>query len=174
MYQSPKYIAIGQILKPTGTKGEVKVDVYDEFWEDMELSPHIFLNMGGSYVPFFIEYIKETHQNTILKIEEVDAPEVAIAYNLKDIYLRENEIQSPEYFDSMLKNGWEGFTIYNGTQYIGTITEIQSHPQQWIALVEWNGREVLIPLADDWIVEVDEDDSKLVMNLPEGLLDINA
>ena len=173
MYQSPTYIAIGQMLKPTGTKGEVKVDVFEEFWDDMERSPHIFLKLRGSYVPFFIEYIKETHQNTIVKIENVDTPELAIAYNLKDIYLRENDIQSPEYYDSILKNGWEGFIIYNGSQRVGIITEIQAHPQQWIALVEWQGRQVLIPLADEWIEEVDEEEGKLVMNLPEGLLEIN-
>lgn len=174
MYQSPVYIAIGQILKPTGTKGEVKIDVDEDFWDDISSSPHFFLKLGGSYVPFFIEYLKETHQSTLLKIIEVDSPEEALKYNLKEIYLREHEVQSPEYYSSRRKNGWEGWTVFNGSQIVGTITEIQSHPQQWIAMVECEGRDVMIPLVDDWIFEVIDDQYKLVMNLPEGLLDINT
>lgn len=174
MYESPKYIAIGQILKPTGTKGEVKIDIDDDFFDDIEASRHIFIKIRGSYVPFFIENLRETHQNLILKIEEIDSPEKAIQYNLKEIFLRENEIASPEFFDKKIKQGLENYLVYNRKVLIGPIKEIQLHPQQIIAIVDWNSRDVMVPLVDEWIEKIDEDKATIDMILPEGLLEING
>jgi 16S rRNA processing protein RimM len=33
--------------------------------------------------------------------------------------------------------------------------------------------EVLIPVADDWIVSVDRENKSISMNLPEGLIEVN-
>lgn len=173
MYTSPTYISIGQILKPTGTKGELKIDIEDDFLDDIESTKHVFLKIRGSYVPYFIDYIKETYQNLILKLEEIDTPEEAIKYNLKPIFLLENAITSESYFDKRSKEGLEGFLVMNGGDKIGEIIEIQMHPQQIIAIVEHNNKKVMIPLVDGWIETINEENKTIIMVLPDGLLDIN-
>jgi 16S rRNA processing protein RimM len=45
-------------------------------------------------------------------------------------------------------------------------------PQQEMAFVIHNGREVLIPLNESLIVSVDRENKTLLMDLPEGLLDM--
>jgi len=170
---SPTYISIGQILKPTGTKGELKIDIEDDFYDDIESAKHVFLKIRGSYVPFFVEYIKETHQSLILKVEEIDSPEEAIKYNLKSIFLRENEIISESFFNKKSKEGLEGFLVINGEEKIGEIAEIQMHPHQIIAIVKYRDKRVMIPLVDEWIEKIDEENNTIIMILPDGLLDIN-
>ena len=45
-------------------------------------------------------------------------------------------------------------------------------PQQNMLVVDSNGKEVLIPLADDLLVEIRREVREIEMRLPEGLLDI--
>ncbi len=173
MYTSPQYIPIGQILKPTGTQGEIKIDIGEDFWEDIESKNHIFLKLRGSFVPFFIEYVRDTHQSLILKLEEVNAPEDALKFNLKEIYLRENEIISDAYFNKKTKQDLEDYMVYNNEQKVGTIIEIQEHPQQLIAIVNYENKNVMIPLVDEWILKIDDGQKSIHMLFPIELLDIN-
>jgi 16S rRNA processing protein RimM len=43
-------------------------------------------------------------------------------------------------------------------------------PQQEIAVVVYQNKEVLIPLNEKLIVSIDEDKKVILMDLPEGLL----
>lgn len=38
--------------------------------------------------------------------------------------------------------------------------------------VEYNGRLLLIPAVDEFVCEIDEDNRKLYLNIPDGLLDL--
>lgn len=55
---------------------------------------------------------------------------------------------------------------------IGHITEVLEMPQQEMAAVQYQGREVLIPLNEQFIIEVDHATQKVLMDLPEGLLNL--
>lgn len=82
---STQFVKIGTILKPVGTSGELKVEIGDEFIEDFVASPHIFVKINGAYVPYFIENIRENNY-ILFKMEEVDLPEAASRFTLKDIF----------------------------------------------------------------------------------------
>ena len=55
---------------------------------------------------------------------------------------------------------------------IGVIEEVIEMPQQIMGIVNYQGKEVLIPLNDQFITGVDEEKKILEMELPEGLLDL--
>jgi 16S rRNA processing protein RimM len=54
----------------------------------------------------------------------------------------------------------------------GVITEVVEMPQQEMAFVLHHGREVLIPLNESLIISIDRENKTLLMDLPEGLLDM--
>ncbi|RYG05892.1 MAG: 16S rRNA processing protein RimM, partial [Chitinophagaceae bacterium] len=45
-------------------------------------------------------------------------------------------------------------------------------PQQFIATVLYKETEIMFPLNEDIIVEIDDEEETILVNLPEGLLDV--
>jgi 16S rRNA processing protein RimM len=168
---STQYIRIGQLLKPVGTNGEIKIDIDDNFFDDFVNSNHFIIKINGNYVPYFIENIRETN-HLLLKIEEIDGPESAANFTLKDIYLREKDITSKSYSEQKSKEGWVGYTIFDKKRRVGQIVDIEIYPQQLMASVVYNNKNILIPLVEELITDVSDENKILTMDLPEGLLDM--
>ena len=55
---------------------------------------------------------------------------------------------------------------------VGVIEEILDMPQQEMTLIRYKKREVLIPLNEELILEIDEKKKQVMVDLPEGLLDL--
>jgi 16S rRNA processing protein RimM len=112
-------------------------------------------------------------------LEDVEDRDAAQAIQSKEIFLREQdlipdkerEFEVPD--DSLEYEGLVGFMLLDKTRgEIGTIEEVLEMPQQEMALLKFNGREILIPLNTQFIVEIDEIKRQVMMDLPEGLLDV--
>ena len=56
---------------------------------------------------------------------------------------------------------------------VGEITDVDEQTENAIFVVERDGSEIMVPATDDLIVEFDVDNKLMVMDLPEGLLDLN-
>ncbi|WP_448636141.1 ribosome maturation factor RimM [Pedobacter panaciterrae] len=70
-------------------------------------------------------------------------------------------------------NDLKGFVVFDETHgELGEIIEVNEYPQQFVATVAYQSKEILFPLNDDMIVEIDEDEGTMLVDLPEGLLDI--
>lgn len=166
-----EFIKIGQLFKPIGTQGELKIDIEDMYWHDFFQNNHFFIKINGCFVPYFIENVKEKN-HLLLKIEEIDTPEMAADFNLKEMYLREQDIKSKEASEHKTLTSLENYTIYNLDVKIGEIVSIEEYPQQIIATVLYQNKQVLVPLVNGLIQNVDHETHCIIMNLPEGLLDV--
>jgi hypothetical protein len=56
---------------------------------------------------------------------------------------------------------------------IGVIADLVELPFQLLAKVQVNNREVLIPLVEDFILDIQENKKVIYLTLPDGLLSIN-
>ena len=66
-----------------------------------------------------------------------------------------------------------GFEIIeNQKGSIGRITAVDDSTANALFVVETESGEVLIPIADEFITEIDHDRKTISMKLPEGLLDL--
>jgi 16S rRNA processing protein RimM len=170
-----KYITIGYTKKSYGSKGQVKAVVQNQFLEDFVQSEFVFINQMGKPVPFFIESIEEMG-DLLLKVEEIDSPEQAKAIISKDLFLREKDLSNPpiDIPDSDLEFGdLIGFILADvEVGDIGGIKEIQEFPQQEMAVVEYNGKDIFIPLHAKLVAAFDEKGKKITLKLPEGLLEL--
>jgi 16S rRNA processing protein RimM len=52
------------------------------------------------------------------------------------------------------------------------VADILSHPAQILAEITINGSEVLIPIVDELVIEIDKRKRKIVFDVPEGLISI--
>jgi 16S rRNA processing protein RimM len=163
---------IGYITKTKGLKGEIQLFFEYDAPELLELDV-IFADYNGKMVPFFVSSYKLHSNNTgNLYLEDVDHIDKAQALLKKKIYLPLSKMpdRSDEDFHY---NDLKGFVVIDETHgELGEIIEVNEYPQQFVATISHKEKEILFPLNDDMIIEIDEDERTLTVDLPEGLLDI--
>lgn len=161
-------IKIGKVLKTHGFKGHLKVFIDEFYMNDFEDMKAVFINN----LPYFIlsKDINSEAQAIIL-LEEVDSKEKAHPMQGKDIFAKEDdltEILDGEEYDHLV-----GYEIRDKSAgKIGIIEEIIEMPFQFLAKVTKDKKEVLIPLNDDFILNINEQKKLVEMTLPDGFLDI--
>ena len=75
--------------------------------------------------------------------------------------------------DEFLITDLKGFLVIDESKgELGEIVEIHEYPQQFVATVPHQFREILFPLNEDLITEIDQENGILRVNLPEGLIDV--
>ena len=162
--------SIGYISKPHGLKGEVSA-VFTEPVELNELES-VFIEVKGNLVPYFIHAFSERPDKAFIKFDEVDTQEQASAIKGCSIYLGK-ETRPALKRGSFYNDEVVGFTVEDenvGT--LGTLSQVmQSGPNRLLQL-QFQGKEVLIPVNGPFIKSVNKSKKLIKVNLPEGFLDI--
>lgn len=169
------YVEIGRIRKPHGLGGEIKGDIDERFWDDVAEIDAFFIEIKGEKTPYFIEYLRGKG-TLILKFEDIDTKEDASLFTSKNLYLRREDVNlsEEEINDTGLEFSYlEGYEIHlEEVGKVGIIEEVEEYPQQEMATIKQEGKTFLIPLRAGWILSVNADKKIVVMDLPEGLVDI--
>lgn len=163
---------IGYITKTKGLKGEVQLFFEYEEPELLDLDV-VFADINGKLVPFFVSSYKLQNNNTgNFYFDDVNHIDKAQPLLKKKIYLpleKKPERSEDDFFYTDLK----GFMAVDETLgELGEILEVHEYPQQFVAAVSYKGTEILFPLNEDFIVEIDDEGKILTVDLPDGLLDI--
>jgi len=171
-----QYVSVGFTKKTHGTKGELKVAIEERKMEDFCNADLLFLRLEGKEVPFFIEGIRFAN-TPLVKLEDVDSREAALELTSKEIFLRSEDLL-PE-TDRRMDLGrlkyekYEGFRLVDDKKgAIGIIEKVVEYPQQEMAVVRYQGKKILVPLNDQLVVEIKTKEKKLIVELPEGLLEL--
>lgn len=168
-----EYILIGKTKKTHGTNGELKVFIEDRFLDDFAETDVVFITIQGKPAPFFIEEIRVAG-DLLLKLEDIDTPAQAKTITSSDIFMRRQDLANPEeelpLSDFGIFEGYEMEDEHLGM--LGRIVEVAEYPHQQMAIVDYNGSEVLIPLHMDLIREIDKKAGLLRVSLPDGMLDL--
>lgn len=174
---SIELVPIGRTNKTHGVDGTLRITVKDVFLDDFVAAEVVFLEVGGQAAPFFIED-RWGGDPLYLKLEEVDSREDARPLTNKVLSLRQEDIsttgnEEKEVIDPSSYARWIGYTLKDETLgEIGRIEEIIELPQQFLAGLIYKDQEVMIPLHPELILQLSHKDKTVLMNLPEGLLDL--
>jgi 16S rRNA processing protein RimM len=92
-----------------------------------------------------------------------------------------SELQVPQAERASLEEGWNyiselvGCTVWDGDREIGTIADVQSGAGEApLLMVKAEGKTYEIPYAEAYLKRADLAQRRIEMQLPEGLLDVNA
>lgn len=163
---------IGYITKTKGLKGEVQV--YFEYDEPADLKlDSVFAEINGKLVPFFIaSYKLQNNQTGNFYFDDIDSIEKAETLVRKKLYLP-NSSKPQRDEDEFLITDLKGFIAHDEkVGELGEIIEIHEYPQQFVAVVPFKNKEIMFPLNEDLIVEIDDENGVLYVDLPEGLIDL--
>ena len=104
--------------------------------------------------------------------DDIDTIEKAEALVRKKLFLP-NKLKPLRDEDEFLITDLKGFIVHDEVAgELGEIIEIHEYPQQFIAVVPYKFKEIMFPLNDDLIVEIDEENGILKVDLPEGLIEL--
>ena len=158
---------IAQVLKSNGRDGELLVSFIGIDPEDIDLEEPVFIEFDGLPVPFYFEsFTQRGSSRALVRLTGVrslrDAEELAGAaiYVEDDLYEDEEEDLT----------GWTVLQA-DGTP-AGTVSAHEDIPGNPCIWVETGHGEVLIPLHEKLVLEVDEEKQTLRMEIPEGLLSL--
>ncbi len=163
---------LGKIIKPYGTKGEVlvKLDTDEpEIYEDLE---SVFLKIKGQPVPFFITNAR-MHKSHLLRIKFEDIDSIEAAQNLvgRQLYLPLDtlpELTGNNFYYHEI-TGFEAVDKTAGS--IGIIRGVNDMaPQPYFIIHSPEGKEILIPVHNEFIKEVNRKEKKIIFETPEGLI----
>ena len=164
---------LGKIVKKYSFKGEVLIKLDTDQPELYEHLDAIFLELRNNLVPFFIER-SQLHKSELLRIkfEDVDTEADADAIMKSDLYLPLSLLPKLEgnkfYFHEVI-----GFSIEDiRFGKVGIIKAINDSTAQALFEINRNGTEILIPMNDEFIVKVDRDNKTILVDTPEGLIDL--
>ncbi|TWR29824.1 16S rRNA processing protein RimM [Mucilaginibacter pallidiroseus] len=163
---------IGSVLKTKGLKGELQLYIDFEDIEKVKFNS-LFIDIVGKLVPYFVSSIKYLQKNqAYLFLEDVDSIEKASMLAKKDIYLP-NKLKPKKKKEEFTLKDVKGFIAVDETHgELGEIMDVLEYPQQLIAQVQFNGKEVLFPLNVEIIKGIDVEGGEIYIDLPEGLLDV--
>ncbi|HRG18510.1 MAG TPA: ribosome maturation factor RimM [Flavobacterium lutivivi] len=164
---------LGKIAKKFSFKGEVLIYLDTDEPEQYEELESVFVEFNKNLVPFFIEN-SSIHKGDFLRVkfEDIDSEQDADELIGSHIYLPLSMLPKLEgnkfYFHEVI-----GFDVIDKRLgNIGKIVSINDSTSQPLFEILFNEKEILIPMIDHFIVEVNRKDKKIILNTPEGLVDL--
>ena len=164
-----KKIKIGKIVNTVGLKGEVKVYNYSDSIEIYETIESIYVEDRLTV----IENVRAQKNMVILKLEGADDRNAAEALRGKELYITEDdlpELPEGQYYVRDLIG--MSVTEEDGN-LLGHVTDVLQNTAQDIFEVESeNGKKLLIPKVDQFVLDIDAEKREITVRLIEGMLDL--
>ena len=163
-------LQIAKVLKSNGTDGDILIGLYDITIDQIDTKEPVFIEFDGLPVPFFIESIQPKGGKVIVHITDVD--------NLEDAEEIVGRAVYADYFEEEDDGeDFTGWTVYDKGREVGVVSgeeDIPGNPCLVVSVgkgVPSRREEVLVPLHEDFVVQIDEPGRRLYMDLPEGLIE---
>ena len=175
----PRHLVVGHLAKAHGIKGELYVQPLTDHPEET-YAPGVVLSFGGrtdngpnpDLPPLRIEASRPFRKGYLVSFQGVEDRNQAEALRGGYVYREASEVEPPaegELFHHELV-GMEVFL--RGGERLGEVSHLFELQPADLLEVRGDHKEYLIPFLDWIVVEVDAEGRRLVVDPPEGLLDL--
>lgn len=177
MIERENLIEIGKFLKTHALDGELNavLDIDEAYVKD---GNPLIVDKDGIYVPFYAASIRSKGATSFLiRLDGVDNIDQAREFVNLSIYAPsdrcEGYIDEPHDDGRIYLSDLIGYEVVDtdGMKSVGEIVDIDESTVNALFICRTPQGEIMIPAADDLIVDVDTEKKTIEMSLPEGLLD---
>lgn len=164
---------LGRIVSKFSFKGEVLIKLDTDEPETYLEMESVLVEYGKNLVPFFVERSSLQKSNLLrVKFEDVDSEEDAEDMIKCDLYLPLDQLpelnEEQFYYHEII--GFNVEDLHYGN--VGTLTGINDTTSQALFEIEKEGKQVLIPMNDQFLHKVDKKKKTIFVKTPEGLIDL--
>jgi len=172
---SNDHAMIGEITKPHGILGEVKIYPYSEQPENLKNYREIVLQKpaAGGTETYKVVKCRIQGRLALLQLEGVTSREAAENLQGSVVWLKKRDLPdlgSDEYYWHQLK---DLLVVTESGQELGRASKLLSSMAHDIMVVTGGGHEYMIPVKRDIVKRIDEQGGKIIIFPPPGLLEIN-
>ena len=168
MNDNHKLVPIGEIIKPHGIKGELKIILYNEESRTLQKNKLVFLG-ENNFLKFKVEKTSYCLKKNRIKFFEINSKEDAESLRGKLINIYRSdlpELKKDEFYLNDLVN----FRIVDKSNNdYGVVKEVLHLPANDVLSVFYSNQEYLVPMIDDVIIMIDIDSKKIIINPIKGL-----
>lgn len=166
------FFYFGKIIKPHGVKNEFLaiLDINNpEHFQNIEI---IFIEIDNTLIPYFITNMRISEKQAIIELIDVDFDMITKLLVGSSIFLPKELLPKlPE--NQFHPHEVEGFSVHDKEKgNIGFIEEVVDMDYQAIFKINFNNKEILIPVVDDIIKKIDKKNKRIEIEAPDGLIDI--
>jgi len=167
-----EYFKVGKLVSVFGLKGELILKHHLGKKTSLKGLHAIFIEeRKESFIPWFVESVKiKSDDEVYIKLADVDLREAAVKLTQKEVWLTEEDFKKFSAKSSPIN--LLGFEVVEDKKALGKIEEVIEQPHQLLCRIDMEGKEVLIPLNEDTIRKIDKKARQVIVELPEGLLEI--
>jgi len=165
----------GMVVKVHGVNGRLVMRMNRPVGDILDFPEWLFIRIEGGLVPFAVSeesvFQKDTN-HIVFGIDQITGPEkasafVGLACNLEGSWTDWFETGRDE-ADSL--NGFD--LIDETTGKTGRVVGFEDIPGNPLLEIEINGKKSLMPLNPEFVVSTDFKKHKLILRIPDGLLDL--
>ena len=165
----PEFLAVGRLRKPHGVRGEMSMEVHTDFPERFNVGKVMFV--GQDRQPFTIRSVRKHNQLLLIAFEGVEDREEAGVLRNRWVFVRTQdrpELPEGEYYHHQIL----GLAVQTTQgRDLGNVVEILMTGANDVLIVkDVTQREVLLPVTDEVITQVDLTEGVVIVRLLPGLL----
>lgn len=166
---------IGTLTRTHGVRGEVAFQFTDDVWDRVE-ADYLFLRLDGLLVPFFLEEWRfRSDSVALLKFEDIDNADAASRLVGADVCFPKELTPTDVDEEELTWKHFIGFEVLQEEQKLGTMSSVLDQTANVLLVIETTeGKELLIPAHEDFILSADHRQRRLLVDIPEELLTLNS
>ena len=160
-------VNIGKIVNTHGIRGELKVVPTTDFPEErFAAGAAVNLTYAKKTETFTIAHVR-VHKGCLL-VSFKGISNITEVEKYKDcvLWVEAEHEDDDFYYDELI-----GCQVYASGELIGEVSEIlETQAHEILRVVRENGKDVLIPYVENFILDVDIDENRIDVSLIEGML----
>ena len=167
-----EYIQIGKIVNTHGVRGEIKIIPLTDDPRRFENLKSVFVNRNQSRQAYDIKGVRYVKGFVTLSLRGIDNRDEAEKLKELSIEIYEKDaVKLPE--GSYFIHDLIGLKAFDEKgDFLGTLCDvIQTGSNDCYSIRPENGNEYLIPAIKSVVLNVDIESKKIVIRIPDGLLD---
>jgi 16S rRNA processing protein RimM len=174
---APAYLIVGRIRKPHGIRGEVIVEPLTDapaaiFAAGRRVFPgDVDGNLSAASPALVVQRAQPFKDGYIVRFEGLDDRDAADLWRERYLLLPADELEAPGEGEVLLHELIGMHVATPAGERVGDIVGYYELPHGLMLEVEHGGRLALVPLREEFIDRVERDERRIVMELPDGLLD---
>jgi len=165
---------LGYITGTYGINGAVHIQLDSDKPEHYRNLESVFVLYKGAQVliPFFIQDLRLNGDKAAARFEDVSTKDQARELVGASLYLPLEllpALSGDEFYYHELID-WQ--VLDSKTGPLGSIVAVNLQSPQPLLVMQFQGKEVLIPFTDEIVLGIDRESKSVNVSLPEGLLDV--
>ena len=177
--EDPRFLVVGHLNKPHGTKGELFVWPLTDHPEGV-FAPGVVLSMGHpdqnepdpDLPPLRIDTVRPFRRGVLVSFGGVDDRNQAELIRGRYLFRRTDELEPLAEGEVFYHQLLDMDVVTVDGQELGRITEVYELRPADLLEVSGPGGQIMIPYLDHVVRDVDIEARRMVVDPPEGLLDL--